>query len=70
MMDELSLLGSDWRTRSPDADQEYFIDKMRMLKARLRKYEEVSEIAQLHFETLSLNFHPLSFRRIASYSAV
>lgn len=42
-MDDPNLLGSsDWRTRSPDADQEYFIDKMRMLKIRLRKYEEVS----------------------------
>lgn len=46
MMDEQQLYGNsgtgDWRTRSPDADQEYFIDKMRMLKMKLRKYEEVS----------------------------
>lgn len=41
-MDEQPLLGEDWRNRSPDADQEYFIDKMRLLKIRLRKYEEVS----------------------------
>lgn len=36
--------GGDWRNRSPDADQEYFIDKMQMLKIRLRKYEEVSTL--------------------------
>lgn len=42
MMEEHQLHGSDWRTRSPDADQEYFIDKMRMLKVKLRKYEDVS----------------------------
>lgn len=42
-MDDQQLFGSsDWRTRSPDADQEYFIDKMRMLKMKLRKYEDVS----------------------------
>lgn len=41
-MDDQKLLGRDRRNRSPDADQEYFIDKMRMLKTRLRKFEDVS----------------------------
>ena len=45
VMDDQHLLSSDWRNRSPEnADQEYFIDKMRMLKVRLRKYEEVSDL--------------------------
>lgn len=48
-MEEHQFFGGDWRTRSPDADQEYFIDKMRMLKIKLRKYEDVSGFTLVAF---------------------